>query len=92
MPVYTSPARLSLKTGIPVVVGGFLRTGLLKYKMVTIGDPIVPDTTKPHDEALRDLTAEYIARLEEVIRQAPDQYLWLHRRFRHIPVPEVPEV
>ena len=92
VPVYTSPARLSLKTGIPVVVGGFLRTGLLKYKMVAIGDPIVPDTTKPHDEALRDLTAEYIARLEEVIRQAPDQYLWLHRRFRHIPVPEVPEV
>lgn len=91
VPVYTSPARLSVKTGIPVVVGGFLRTGLLKYKMVAIGDPIVPDTTKPHDEAVAELTAEYISRLEQVIRQAPDQYLWLHRRFRGIPVPEVPE-
>ena len=91
VPIYTSPARLSLKTGIPVVVGGFLRTGLLKYKMVAIGDPIVPDLTKPHEEAIRDLTAEYISRLEQVIRQAPDQYLWLHRRFRGIPVPDIPE-
>lgn len=91
VPVYTSPARISLKTGVPVVVGGFLRTGLLRYKMVAIGDPIYPDTTLPHDEAIRTLTAEYTARLEKVIAQAPDQYLWLHRRFRGIPVPEVPE-
>jgi KDO2-lipid IV(A) lauroyltransferase len=91
VPVFTSPARLSYKTGRPVVVGGFLRTGLLKYKMVAIGDPIVPDLTKPHDEAIRELTAEYISRLEQVIRMAPDQYLWMHRRFRGIPVPQVPE-
>ncbi len=91
VPVYTSPARLSYKTGRPVVVGGFLRTGLLKYKMVAIGDPIIPDLSKPHDEAIRELTAEYIARLEQVIRMAPDQYLWMHRRFRGIPVPEVPK-
>lgn len=91
VPVYTSPARLSLKTGHAVVVGGFLRTGLLKYKMVAIGDPIVPDTSKPHDEAIRELTATYISRLEQVIRMAPEQYLWLHRRFRGIPVPQIPE-
>lgn len=91
VPVYTSPARLSLKTGAPVIVGGFLRTGLLKYKMVVVGDPIEPDMTLPHDEAVEKLTAEYIARLEQVIRQAPEQYLWLHRRFRKIAVPKVPE-
>ena len=54
-------------------------------------NPIIPDLSKPHDEAIRELTAEYIARLEQVIRMAPDQYLWMHRRFRGIPVPEVPE-
>ena len=87
VPVYTSPARLHLHTGAPVLVGGFLRTGLLRYKLVAIGDPILlqPGATQ------ETLTAEFIARLERVIRMAPDQYLWLHRRFRRIPVPTVPE-
>ena len=91
VPVYTSPARLHLRTGAPLLVGGFLRTGTLRYKMVAIGDPIeAPASDLPHDEAIRALTAELIRRLEAVIRMAPEQYLWLHRRFRGIPAPEVP--
>lgn len=91
VPVYTSPARLHLRTKAPIVIGGFLRVGHLHYKMVTIGDPIY--YTEPEDSAaaIKALTAEFISRLEQVIRQAPEQYLWLHRRFRGIPVPEVPE-
>lgn len=91
VPVYTSPARLHLKTKAPIVVGGFLRTGLLRYKMVTVGDPIYYTEPADNAEAVKTLTAEFISRLEEVIRMAPDQYLWIHRRFRGIPVPEVPE-
>lgn len=88
VPVYTSPARLHLRTGAPILVGGFLRTGYMKYKMVAIGDPIRPGAEKPD---LTTLTAELVARLEQVIHRAPEQYLWLHRRFRGIPVPMVPE-
>jgi KDO2-lipid IV(A) lauroyltransferase len=89
--VYTSPARLSYKTNSPIIVGGFLRAGFKKYRMVVVGDPIYPDLSKPQDQAIQELTAECISRLEKVIAMAPDQYLWLHRRFRGIPVPEVPE-
>lgn len=85
--VYTSPARLHLHTGAPIVVGGFVRKGHLQYEMVVIGEPIYP---KP-GASLESVTADLISRLEEVIRRAPDQYLWLHRRFRGIPVPQVPE-
>lgn len=87
LPVYTSPARLHLRTGAPIVVGGFLRKGHLKYEMVVIGEPIYPTP----GATLESVTAELIKRLEEVIRRAPDQYLWLHRRFRGIPVQQVPE-
>lgn len=31
---------------------------------------------------IRDLTQWYTSRLEEVIRRAPDQYWWLHRRWK----------
>ena len=87
LPVYTSPARLHLRTKAPVVVGGFLRKGLLSFEMVVVGEPIYPKA----NASLKSVTAELISRLEQVIRMAPDQYLWLHRRFRGIPVPEVPE-
>ena len=85
--VYTSPARLALRTGAPLLVGGFLRTGLLQYKIVAIGEPI----RVKEGDSVEALTAELISRLEQVIRMAPEQYLWMHRRFRGIPVPEVPE-
>ena len=93
VPVYTSPARLALSTGAPVLVGGFLRAGPLRYRLVAIGDPIRPPKVTPetHQAALRDLTAEFVRRLETVIRMAPEQYLWLHRRFRGIPPPQVPD-
>jgi Kdo2-lipid IVA lauroyltransferase/acyltransferase len=32
--------------------------------------------------SIRDLTQWYTARLEEAIRRAPDQYWWLHRRWK----------
>ncbi len=94
VPVYTSPVRVHYRTGAPIVVGGFLRTGTLKYKMVVIGDPIeLKNPTEKHSqEDMRALTQELISRLEKVITMAPDQYLWLHRRFRQVRhVPEVPE-
>lgn len=89
VPAYTSPARLHLRTGAPIIVGGFLRTGPLRYKMVAVGDPITAVPEGPN--AVRDLTAEMLHRLEHVIRMAPEQYLWVHRRWRTTPVPEVPE-
>ena len=92
VPAYTSPARLHLRTGAPIIIGGFLRTGTLRYKLVAVGDPIfAPENPVDHHTAVPALTAEFIRRLETVIRMAPEQYLWLHRRWRNIPVPDVPE-
>ena len=87
IPVYTSPARLHLSTGAPILVGGFLRTGPLRYKMVAVGKPIVARPDLPHDEAPTPPPPEPIARLGQVIRMAPEQYLWLHRRFRGVSLP-----
>lgn len=78
---HTSPARLHLKTGAPILAGSFIRDGAFRYRMVT-GLPIrfTPTGNKEQDAA--DLLTEINRRLEAVIRRYPEQYLWAHKRWR----------
>ena len=44
----------------------------------------------PHEWAdkhdpLRWITQQYTAALEQVVRTSPEQYLWIHRRWKHRP-------
>ena len=36
---------------------------------------------------VRLLTQRYTAAIEKVVRRTPEQYLWLHRRWKHQPKP-----
>ena len=36
-------------------------------------------------DALRDITQRYTAALERVVRRAPEQYFWVHRRWKSVP-------
>lgn len=78
---HTSPARLHLKTGAPILVGGFVREGPFRYRMVT-GKPIryTPTDDRAHD--MTSLLTEINARLETLVRRYPEQYLWAHKRWR----------
>lgn len=84
-PAWTTPvlAWLSLRLGVPVVPGfGFPEPGG-RYR-VAIREPIHPPAGADCDdeEAVRALTARYLAAVEEEIRRRPEQWLWLHRRWR----------
>ncbi len=53
----------------------------LRFEMGITGvaDPLVPSKQL---ESVKDLTRWYNLKLEEAIRLAPEQYWWLHRRWR----------
>ena len=73
----TSAARLAIRTGHPVVVGSFVRIAPYRYRLV--GDePLVFGRDEDCDRATQMLND----RLEKAIREYPDQYLWMHRRWR----------
>lgn len=78
---HTSPARLHLKTGAPILAGAFIRDSAFHYRMVT-DDPIRFTPTGDKDRDIADLLAEINRRLEAVIRRYPEQYLWAHKRWR----------
>ena len=73
----TSAARLAVKYGFPVVVGSFIRVGPFQYRAVG-GKPIVFEKGTDRDVAAQVLND----RIGEAIRKYPEQYLWMHRRWR----------
>jgi Kdo2-lipid IVA lauroyltransferase/acyltransferase len=78
---HTSPARIHLASKTPIVVGAFLREGLFKYRM--IGTPPIAFTpTGNKEKDIETLTAAMNERLGQLIRQCPEQYLWMHKRWR----------
>jgi len=78
---HTSPARLHLRTGAPILAGAFVRDGVFRYKMVT-GTPIRFTPTQDRAKDTENLLTEINRRIEEVIRRYPEQYLWAHKRWR----------
>ena len=72
----TSAARLAVRYGYPVAVGSFVRIGAFRYR--ALGSVITFEKGTNRDQAAQILND----RLEEAIRKCPDQYLWMHRRWR----------
>ncbi len=79
-------ALFSLTSRAPMMVGYTRRDGgpmQFVQGMTGVVDPV--DET-PVTSGVRQLTAWYNDRLAEVVMQSPDQYWWLHRRWRPKPV------
>jgi Kdo2-lipid IVA lauroyltransferase/acyltransferase len=82
------PALLALRAGARIVAAA--ATSLPDspgHFRVTIRPLPVPGTDDP-EEAARLLTRDYLAALEDQIREAPEQYFWLHRRWKTRPAQE----
>ena len=66
-----------MRTGVPIVVGSFVRIAPYRYRLVG-GTPLYLNKDSNRDEATQILND----RLGDAIRQYPEQYLWIHRRWR----------
>lgn len=78
-------ALLAIEHRAPVVVGYARRIGPGFRYEVGCDAVIDPDEWTGTADDVRLLTQRYTAALEAVIRRAPEQYLWLHRRWKHQP-------
>lgn len=79
----TSAARLHLATRCPIVCGVAIRTGFMKFKLLTTG-PFVFEPSEDKDADILKITQIMNKELEKFIRQYPEQYLWAHKRWRKI--------
>jgi KDO2-lipid IV(A) lauroyltransferase len=81
-----TPAELALRTGAAIIPGFALRVGPgFRYRTWFEPPLEVRHDAEDKDAEVRRITAELNARLEAAIRQAPEQWLWLHRRWKTRP-------
>jgi KDO2-lipid IV(A) lauroyltransferase len=76
---------LALRCNYPVVVGAGIRIGRgFRFKLV-LGEPFWLQRTGDKAQDLLLAVTAVNQRLEALIRQAPEQYLWIHDRYRTKP-------
>lgn len=70
-------------TGSPIIPIQSCRLRPFRFKIMA-EPPIKWEKGKDRDSTIRDITALVNEELEKMIRRAPGQWLWQHRRFREI--------
>lgn len=69
-------AQLALKYNAPIVVTMTARTGPFRFKAIFREVDVLPDDT------ITTLTQRYTKIMEDIIRRYPEQYFWMHRRWK----------
>jgi Kdo2-lipid IVA lauroyltransferase/acyltransferase len=81
-------ALLAIEHNAPVVVGYARRIGPGFRYEVGCDAIIEPSEWTGGADDVRLLTQRYTTALENIVRRSPEQYLWLHRRWKHQPKPK----
>ena len=87
---FRSIALLARAYDAPLVVAAATRLGRqFKYEF-HIEQIIYPDQWQGQDDEVRWITATYTKAIERIARRCPEQYLWIHRRWKDKPARENP--
>lgn len=88
---YKAIGLMAMQHRVPIVVGGATRDGERFHYRVGVERLIMPHEWETHADPLQWITDEFAAAFERMIRRAPSQYLWIHRRWKTRPRDEQPD-
>lgn len=80
--VYTGPAVLSLKMNSPLIYGIAVRQPDYTYKIV-LEEINRKGLTESTEANVRELSKRMLEYLEGYIRKYPEQWFWMHKRWKH---------
>jgi len=76
----TAPVKLALASGAPLVPVFLMRVGD-RYQL-HVEEPIWVEMRASREETIQEYTARWSQVIEEKIRAYPDQWVWMHRRWK----------
>ncbi len=84
-PAYTltSPVKMALAMGAPLIPTFLVRQGD-RYRFL-VEDPIEVEMHGSREDTLREYTQRWSRIIEDKIRQYPEQWVWMHRRWKTKP-------
>jgi KDO2-lipid IV(A) lauroyltransferase len=88
---YKSIGLLAITNNIPIGVAYSRRIDNRFYFEIGVERIIYPEEWANRTDPLEWVTAEYTKAIEQFVREAPSQYWWLHRRWKHRPKEELQE-
>jgi Kdo2-lipid IVA lauroyltransferase/acyltransferase len=77
---HRAAATLSLKYNVPVVLANMYREGAINH--CVISDPFYPDAYRDQADPAKAMTQAITDLLETYIRQHPEQWFWIHDRWK----------
>lgn len=84
-PFFSGPEKIAIRTNQPVFFHYTRKTGRGRYEVTF--SPLVEN---PRDVEPNEILLRYVRKMEEVIREDPEYYLWSHRRWKHARPEEIP--
>jgi KDO2-lipid IV(A) lauroyltransferase len=84
-----APALVAERTGAPVVLAFLERIGEGRYRVVVEGPLAFERHSDNRDQDILEFTTLINQRLEQQVRQRPEQWFWLHRRWKTRPPDEI---
>ncbi|MDR0965940.1 MAG: lysophospholipid acyltransferase family protein [Myxococcales bacterium] len=80
-----SPAKVAIETGAPVFLALLKRVSRGKYRLIIEGPLHFERKSDDLQDDIRAFTARLNECLERQIRESPEQWFWVHRRFKTRP-------
>ena len=82
---YKSIGLLAMQAELPIIVTYARRRGNTPVYDAGVQRVIYPREWAEQDDPLRWITQAYTSAIEDFVREAPEQYLWIHRRWKSQP-------
>lgn len=83
---YKSIALLAMRFEVPIICGTARRRQPDRFEYeIRVKDVIHPPDWHQQDDPVYYITARYTRAIEEMVRDDPEQYFWVHRRWKSRP-------
>lgn len=83
VPTFQGPASFALRTRSDIQTGFLIRRENGTY-VVELRNISIEDLEDDSEENVRELTQRHVSILEEYVRKYPSDWLWFHRKFKHV--------